>query len=357
MSGLAIRCPYSRVGPVTTTRCGITEDDARAHRHELVGEEQPALEHLLEHEHGATRLCRDDDRDRREVGRELRPGAVLDLRDRPAEIVDDPELLSRRHVNRVGFQLDLDPQAPQHREHRPEIVADDPVDRDLSARDGCHADEAPDLDVLGPDRVLAPREPVDTRHVEDVRADTLDLRATRDEGPAQVLHVRLAGGVRDHRLARRERRGHDRVLRRHHGGLVQVDVRSLERARELVALAELERRTELLERVEVRVEPAPADHVASRRRHDGAADSPEQRPGEEERRSDVARELGVDLVADVGGVHAYGVRVDPLHLGAEMGEQRAHRLDIADARDVVQRHRLVGEQARRQDRESAVLVP
>ena len=97
-----------------------------------------------------------------------------------------------------------------------------------------------------------------------------------------------------------------------------MDVRSLERARELVALAELERRTELLERVDVRVEPAPADHVAARRRHDGAPDAPEQRPGEEERRADVARELGVDLVADVGGVHAYGVRVDPLHLGAEM---------------------------------------
>ena len=39
----------------------VAEDDARAHRDELVGEEQPVLEHLLEDEHRPARLGRDRD--------------------------------------------------------------------------------------------------------------------------------------------------------------------------------------------------------------------------------------------------------------------------------------------------------
>ena len=46
----------------------------------------------------------------------------------------------------------------------------------------------------------------------------------------------------------------------------------------------------------------------------------------------------------------------PLDVGAEIGEQREHRVDVADARDVAQHDRLVGEQARGEDRQRAVLV-
>jgi hypothetical protein len=131
----------------------IAEDDPRAHRHELVDEEQPTLEHLLEDQHGASRLRGDDHRDRREVGGESRPRAVLDLRNRAAEIVDDDELLVGRNTHPVVTDLDLDPEAPQHGQHRPQVVGRDALDRDVAACDGCHADEASDLDVLGRDRV------------------------------------------------------------------------------------------------------------------------------------------------------------------------------------------------------------
>ncbi len=47
-----------------------------------------------------------------------------------------------------------------------------------------------------------------------------------DEEAAEILHVRLARGVRDHRLARRERRRHHGVLGRHDRRLVEVDVRA-----------------------------------------------------------------------------------------------------------------------------------
>ena len=46
----------------------------------------------------------------------------------------------------------------------------------------------------------------------------------------------------------------------------------------------------------------------------------------------------------------------PRRVGAEVGEQLEHRVDVADARHVRQRHRLVREQAGGEDRQRAVLV-
>src|SRR5919106_2787655 len=46
----------------------------------------------------------------------------------------------------------------------------------------------------------------------------------------------------------------------------------------------------------------------------------------------------------------------PLDLGAEVVEQLHHRLDVADSRDVCERHRFGGEEARGEDRQGAVLV-
>ena len=49
---------------------------------------------------------------------------------------------------------------------------------------------------------LAAAQPLDAVDAEHVRADALDLGAERDEEAAEILNVRLAGGVPDHRLAR-----------------------------------------------------------------------------------------------------------------------------------------------------------
>ena len=61
-------------------------------------------------------------------------------------------------------------------------------------------------------------------------------------------------------------------------------------------------------------------------------------------------------VPDVLRVHAHLVLARPLDLGAEVAEQLDHRLDVADPRHVRELHRLVGEQARGEDRQRAVLV-
>ena len=61
------------------------------------------------------------------------------------------------------------------------------------------------------------------------------------------------------------------------------------------ALVELERRAELLEREEVRVDATAADDVAARRRQLDLAAAREQRPGEQDRRADLPAELGIEL--------------------------------------------------------------
>ena len=188
----------------------------------------------------------------------------------------------------------------------------------------------------GPIRCAPPRSRSTPAIPQHVRADARDLGAERDEEVAEVLDVRLAGGVHDRRLARRERGRHHGVLGRHHRRLVEEDLRAAKPVgAHLVALADRDLGAEALERVEVRVEPAPADHVAAGRRHGRAAEPREQRAGEQERGADPVGEHLVGLVSrDLGGVHAHLVRAGPLDVGAESLQQADHRLDVVDPRHV-----------------------
>ena len=235
-----------------------------------------------------------------------------------------------------------------------------PFDREVAAGDGGHADEAADLDVLGADRVRAaasrPSTPVDVEHV---RADAVDLRAERDEEAAEVLDVRLAGGVRDHRLARRERRGHHGVLGAHDRRLVEVDVRAAQRAARARSAAEYSTaRAELGERVDVRVEPAPADHVAAR----AAARWRGRGARAAGRRAGTRRGCGSRARGSTSWLtFCAWTRTSfwPVHsasaprLASSSSIVSTSRMRGTFASD----DRLLGQQARREDRQRAVLVP
>ncbi len=142
-------------------------------------------------------------------------------------------------------------------------------------------------------------------------------------------------------------------------GLVEVDVGAGQAAAQLVAPVELDLGAEPGKGVDVRIEPAAADHVAARRRDARAAEPREQRPGEQERRADPAGERGVDLVGHELCRVQRAPRDRRVHSisAPRCCEQLEHRVDVADPRDVRQRHGLRGEQARREDRQDAVLVP
>jgi hypothetical protein len=112
-----------------------------------------------------------------------------------------------------------------------------------------------------------------------------------------------------------------------------------------------------LERQQVRVDAAATDEVPSGQ---GQVDLPaprEQRPGEQHRRSDAARELSVDgRGADVGGGERQHVRVELADAHADVVQQGQHRVDVPDVGDVLDDHLLVRQQARGEDRQRRVLV-
>src|SRR5581483_5062826 len=82
--------PISEVPSAHRAAVGIAERDPSAHRDQLVDEEQAVLEHLLEDQDLAVGLRGERERDRGQVGRERGPGAVLELRDRVADVGLDP---------------------------------------------------------------------------------------------------------------------------------------------------------------------------------------------------------------------------------------------------------------------------
>ena len=98
------------------------------------------------------------------------------------------------------------------------------LDAHTAPRDGCRADEAANLDVVRANAELTAVQPVHAVDGQHVRADALDLRAERVEKVAQVLHVRLAGGIADDGRALRQHRGHDGVLGCGDARLVKQDV-------------------------------------------------------------------------------------------------------------------------------------
>jgi hypothetical protein len=160
-------------------------------------------------------------------------------------------------------------------------------------------------------------------HGHGVGADPVDPRAERDEEVGEVLHVRLARGVAEDGGALRGDGRHERVLGAGDARLVEEDVGAAELGRlHLDDVGELVRRAELFECEEVRVEPAPADHVAPGRRERDAAAPAQDRAREEDRAADALGERAVEVRRnDLLGVHVYGVAAGPRDLDAERRDQ------------------------------------
>jgi hypothetical protein len=88
--------------------------------------------------------------------------------------------------------------------------------------------------------------------------------------------------------------------------------------------------------MDMRIEPAAADHVAPGRRRAHASDTREERPGQQERCPHPATQLLVELVLQ----HRRCMNLDvvgpnPFGLGSDVVQELDHRLDIDDPRNVV----------------------
>ena len=106
----------------------------------------------------------------------------------------------------------------------------------------------------------------------------------------------------------------------------------------------------------MRVVASPADHVASGTPQPDSLVATEQRPSEEQRGADLFRERRRNFGAAQRSGHPHGVTIEFFDLRAERAHDLDHAAHIADPRNVTERHRIVGQQARRDQRKGLVLV-
>ncbi len=92
-------------------------------------------------------------------------------------------------------------------------------------------------------------------------------------------------------------------------------------------------------------------------RDDRLATPCQQRPHEQDRPAQPPHQRAVGLVLrDVLALDAERRRADAVDVGADVQQQPAHDVDVGNARHVVQHAELLGEHARRDQRQGRVLV-
>ena len=192
-------------------------------------------------------------------------------------------------------------------------------------------------------------------------AEAGDFCAHRDECGAEVLHVRLAGGVHECGAAFCEGGGHRKIFRDRDRHVVEP-VAGAPKAGgqsddEWVAL--VDRGTEGAEDIEMGVDLAHAERAALGVGVDcDLAQTVQQRRVQQDRGAHVLREFVVgEGVAKRGVVHAHDALVAvPLDLRTLGAEERDELVEVGDVRDIFQRDGLIGEQRGAEDGQHGVLV-
>ncbi|MCY1169016.1 hypothetical protein D9M73_90300 [compost metagenome] len=209
-------------------------------------------------------------------------------------------------------------------------------------------------------------QPVDAFDLKRLGADAADLRAHRDEQIAQVDDLGLARGIFDAAAALgQHRRHHDifgRADRDDREGIFAARQTPARRDRLDIARRHFELRADRLQRLQMQIDRAIADRAAARQRHGRLACAPDQRAQHQNRRAhfahDVIRCFGRGQLARADRHHPTEIlgprALDPSR-ATELVEQMPEAVDIGQTRQVAQRHRLLGQQRARHQRERGVL--
>ncbi len=204
----------------------VAKNEARPHPLERADPVHPAGEHPLVDEHGPLGLRRERDGAAREIGRKAWPDARLDRRDRAAEILLDDVAVLCFDDDVLADDLRIDTQATEHHARHPQVLRHGVLDRGFAVRHRDRADERAHLHVVAEDGVVDPLQALDAGDRERVRPDAVDTGSHIHESTRQLLDVRLAGRVVEHRRAGGEHRGEERVLGGRDRRLVEDHVRS-----------------------------------------------------------------------------------------------------------------------------------
>ncbi len=203
------------------------------------------------------------------------------------------------------------------------------LDRDLALCHGGQPDEGPYLDHIGQHPVFGSPELVHPFDDEQIAADAADAGAHAVEHPAQLLDIRLAGGIINSSNSLGHHRGHDNIGRSRNRRLVEQHVGAFQTGRFQVEEAFVgvvsKFGAQLFKTDDMGVQPAPADLLSAGFGNKGLAKTGQHGSGHHDRASQPAALLAKGFRAQVidvdgGGLEDGGVAAGPFDLDAHLAQ-------------------------------------
>ena len=247
----------------------VAQNNLRAHVNQFIHKKQAAFEHFLVNQHAATRLGGDDQDDRHQVGCETRPGGVVNRQNGAVNKSIDFIVILGGDMQVVAPALQADTQFFEGGGYESELVNFRIFDRDFGLRHGGQSDETANFNHIRQAAVFCTLQAFDAFDVQQVRADAFNFRTHAHQHPAELLHIRFAGGVVNRSFSLRQYSGHHDICRARHRNFVHVDIRAAQAARwllhviDIVFVVVFEFRAELLQSVEVGIEASATDFIAA----------------------------------------------------------------------------------------------
>ena len=264
----------------------VTLHNARPHADQVVHKVHAAFKHLFKEERGAARLGRQHDQHTHQIGGEHRPRTVLDLGNRVAEIIGGLEPLTRGQPQapRLAVEAPFDPETLERPLQHLEIGRLDIRDRQFTASGQRRHHVAARINVVRPHPLLGAMQRPDSLDRQQVRTDAADAPPHRIDHATEILHMRLAGRVVQERRTLGQRRRHDQIFGCGHARLIHQDTLSLKTlcGLEEIGAAGADRDPEPPQAIEMGIDAATSDHIATRRIELGGTATRQQRPGEKD---------------------------------------------------------------------------
>ena len=202
----------------------VAENYLGTHIDETVRKEKTALEHLLMDEHTALALGGDHQHHRQQVGSQSRPRGIRESHDRTVQEGLDLVMLLSRNEDVIPALLEIYTQAPEAVRNDAQVLIRDVLYGNGTLGQRGHAYERTHLDHVRKNGVHSPVQTLHTLDSQHIGSYPVNLRTHRHQQFAELLHIGLAGGVVDRRLALRKGRCHKDVGRSGHGGLVEEHI-------------------------------------------------------------------------------------------------------------------------------------
>ncbi len=302
------------------------------------------------------------DEDRQQVGRHVGPGRGLDLlHHRRGERRPNPQRPGHPGPAEPVAVLELDAEleegALEQREQRRHAV----LHRHVAAGDGAEREEGGDLVEVVVEGVVGAAQRVDAVDHEMRAAAAGDARAHPREKGAELLDVRLAGGIDEGRAAGRDDGAEHEILGRGDRCVVEPVVGADQPARRPDrgrAVLQLHFRAEREEGMQVRIDLARAERAAGDVvLEPGHAEALQQRRHQHDRRAHARWQARRSSVARAAMAEAQRAALDvDVDSGAQRAEEREELPHVGDVGHAVQHEGRVAQERRAQDRQHGVLV-